>query len=367
MCSASTQDYADYISACCADVSDVHGNTPGAYSREEFDGARDRVLIRLETDLSIMRELEFFYTSLMNLETSKNGQIISDYFIHWRTHGGPSIPVMMLVTAEKMALDIHEPCFRAAVVVGVCAEIVNDRPYHNNAHFREVVAFMIRNCVTNNELVEYSERGAEHLDGPDIAKCLLAAAGHDLRHDGKGNTGTGGHTQYRLEEYSLDLMRPYLVKLGLAEHDIDDIRIMLLITDVTADKGRISPIRYMRTAYFSHFHGMELDAEVLPEELAALAGDPRLAVMCAMMSDSDLGPSAGTNYAFNQKMTILIGMEDPAVRPGPQTTIGFSQYILEHSFTSTAGRANFQLALEKILRQASGNMLMHAGFMGGSA
>jgi len=363
MRSASTQDYAAYLEDCCAAVGDVHGNSPGAYSREEFDGARDRVLIRLDTDLSIMRELNFFYASYMALDTDKNGQIISDYFTHWRTHGGPSVPAMMLVTAEKLDIDIHEKCFRAAIVIGICAEIVNDCPYHNNAHFREVMAFMIRNCVTNNELVEYSERGAEFLDGPDLAKCMLAAAGHDLRHDGSGNAGSDGHTPYRLEQYSFDLMQPYLSRIGLEDADLQDIRIMVLITDVTADKGGISPLRYMRSAYFSHFHGMELDAEVLPPELASLASDARLAVMCALMSDSDLGPSAGTNYAFNQKMTILIGREDPAVRPGPHTTIGFSQYILEHSFTSTAGRTNFQLSLERILRQASGNMLMHAGFM----
>lgn len=279
-----------------------------------------------------------------------NGAKLADLYSTWRDDGPPSVPAILMHAADVMGIDKEEPSFKAAVMTGIAAEIELENSYHDNHHFREVVTAALRYCVTNNEMA--ADGQTELMSGKDIAKTLLAAAGHDLNHDGTGNHENGEHIPYRLEQKSLDAMAPYMAAAGMAQQDIQDVKTAIRVTDVSQPRDGVSPHTHLKTIAKAAETGAKVDISEIPAELQALTSNKILLQTASILSDADLTPSAGTTYDFNQRMTENLHGEVPAISVGPGTTQFFCQQIVGGAFTSAAGQKHSNASLTGMVNTA---------------
>jgi len=332
----------------------------GVINPQSYKDALKRITSTLEDDKAILAQAsQTLYGNHTESRPGENGDKFADTFTQWRDQEAPSVTAVLLDAADKMGIDKDEPAFQAALMTSVAAEVALQNDYHDNSHFREVVTASIRLAVTNNELAAQGEPGVELLDGHDLAKTVLAAAGHDLNHDGNNNSPNGQHTQYLLEQQSLDTMQPYMDAAGMNAQDMEDVRTIIRVTDVSAPQGGKSPHQHLKaTAQAARDGGfkfpdfVDMNVDELPAELKALGTDPKLLQMASIMSDADLTPSAGTNYDFNQRMTVAMHAEAPAIKPGPATTEFFCGVIVGGEFSSAAGRAHMQTSLDGMISTA---------------
>lgn len=322
------------------------------------------------------------------------GHKMSDLFNSWRDRP-VSTPAIISFAAEHFGIPPEDKNLQAALMAGIAAEVENDNPYHNNHHFREVTATMARLCATNNDLAA-SQKTAIFLETDNIAKCLLAAAGHDLMHDGKTNSlsGAESHEQYRLENKAIEAINPFMKIAGMSGRDREDVRVMIRITDISAKPGAASPHKYLKeAAQFTQTHismppellqnppvetilttPPDIAAEKLPSsfislppdagksplpqqwslppELADLAQSPQLLTMATLMSDADLGPSTATNFDYSRHMTTLLSQENPALADSNKTLDGFLNFVVGGELTSQAGRTASGATLQSIMQGA---------------
>lgn len=324
----------------------------GVINAQSYKDALQRISDGLDQDKQILAESSsVLYGDHTESRPGENGDKIADTFTKWRDEQAPSVTAVLLDAADKMGIDTEEPAFQAALMTSVAAEVALQNDYHDNSHFREVVTASVRLAVTNNELAANGEPGVELLDSGDLAKTVLAAAGHDLNHDGNNNSPGGEHTQYLLEQQSMDSMQPYMDAAGMDAQDMEDVRTIIRVTDVSAPQGGTSPHNHLKNAAKSVREGNPVDADALPAELQGLQ-DPKVMQMASIMSDADLTPSAGTNYDFNQRMTVAMNGEAPAIKPGPATTEFFCGVIVGGEFTSAAGRTHMQSSLSGMMETA---------------
>lgn len=319
-----------------------------------------RVLANLEKDVARVKSegAILFATSNGADNSEAAGHKLAAAFDTWRENA-PSTVAFMLVAAEKFGLDAGSPNFKAALMTGLAAEVKHDNAYHSTSHFREVTAVMTRLIGINNELaVSGTAKGAVLLDSDDISKCLAAAAAHDLMHDGKGNSIDGKHVPYRLENKAIAAAEPFLKLAGMSEKDTEDFRVIIRVTDISANNDvrppfqrTPSPHKQLRNLYAEKYEGGK-DAGLSPE-LQGLRHDAKLLIAASMMSDADLGPSAATDYAFSRKMTSLVAAETPSLSDSDGTLVGFMKFVVENRFTSAAASAGNGKSLAGIFNEAS--------------
>ena len=206
---------------------------------------------------------------------------------------------------------------------------------------------MARLCNVNNEIAAGGQAGSVFLDADNIAKSLLAAAAHDLMHDGKTNSlnGPESHEQYRLENKAIAAIEPFMQLAGMPPRDQEDVRVMIRITDISAPQGGKSPHTHLKAA-------VKGAGDTAPNELTDIARDRALMTMCTLMSDADLGPSTATNFDFSRKMTTLLSKENPALADSNKTLSGFLQFVVGGELTSDAGKTASGKALSGIMQEA---------------
>jgi hypothetical protein len=321
------------------------------------------------------------------------GKKMADLFNSWRDDP-VSTPAIIAFAAEHFGISPDDKNLRAALMAGIAAEVQNDNPYHSNHHFREVTATMVRLCATHNDLATQN-KNVVFLETDNIAKCLLAAAGHDLMHDGKTNSLSGpeSHEQYRLENKAIDAIEPFMKIAGMNGRDREDVRVMIRITDISAKPGTASPHKHLKeTVQFAQTHmimppellqpptetilttppdvaagklqssfiSLPPDAGkspvpeqfILPKELADLVRSPQLLTMATLMSDADLGPSTATNFDYSRRMTTLLSKENPALADSNKTLDGFLTFVVGGELTSQAGRTASGATLQSIMQNA---------------
>jgi len=300
----------------------------------------DRDMQRLKQDAGVL------FASASTAGGDDNGAKMAELFDKWRDNP-PSTVAIICAAAEHFDIPPDNRQLKAAIMAGLAAEVDNDNPYHSNHHFHEVTAAMARLCNVNNELAAGGKPGTIMLETNDIAKCLLAAAGHDLMHDGKTNSlnGPESHQQYRLENKAIGAIEPFMQLAGLSARDQEDVRVMIRITDISAPQGGKSPHSLLKAAARG-------DVGALPPELADMARDPVLRATCTLMSDADLGPSTATNFDYSRKMTTLLSRENPALADSNKTLSGFLQFVVGGELTSDAGKTASQKALGGIMQEA---------------
>lgn len=279
------------------------------------------------------------------LEGQKNGHDYARQFADWRDQP-PAMAGVLLAAADKLGIDAGEPAMVAAALASFAADVPLNNAYHDNSHFREVTTMMAVYCNVNQQLAAQGYEGAVALSGSDMAKCILAAMGHDLMHDGTGNTVNGVHTQYRLEDRAIAAIQPFMELAGMSEADRAEVETMIRVTDVSAPKGELSPHKILRKLVAG-------EAVEVPQELQALKGDPRLRTMAALMSDADLAPSAATNYITSRKQLQRVSAENPALPATDASLSGFLSFVVEKEFTSAAGKVHSQGTLDDICKKTA--------------
>jgi len=319
----------------------------GTFRRDELinsviDTVRnfDRDMQRLKQDAGVL------FACATTAGGDDNGTKMAALFDKWRDNP-PSTTAIICAAAEHFDIPPDNKHLKAAIMAGIAAEVDNDNPYHSNHHFREVTAAMARLCNVNNELAASGKPGTVMLEADNIAKSLLAAAGHDLMHDGKTNSLTGpeSHEQYRLENKAISAIEPFMKLVGMSARDQEDVRVMIRITDISAPQGGKSPHTFLKAA-------VKGGADGTPQELQDIARDRALLTMCTLMSDADLGPSTATNFDYSRKMTTLLSRENPALADSNKTLAGFLQFVVGGELTSDAGKTVSQKALGSIMQEA---------------
>lgn len=305
-------------------------------SHDAFARSAKNTLENFEQDLQKVAEAEsVLFPSLQNGRLDKSaGKNLADVFRKWR-ESPPSIAALLCRSAEKLGIGPESAFLRAALLTAIAADVPNANPYHNTHHYREVVCAMTRLLHAHTRCPNEIQ-----LDKNDMAKCLLAAAGHDLLHDGNAN----GLTQYRLEDQSFLAMASFMTLAGVSEKHQQDIHTMIRATDISARHGRPSPQTLLK-----YFYAGEKIA--LCDGISAAAGDKKLLTMAALLGDADLTPSGATDLLFIRSMSTCVHRETPSVQDTPQETLNFIRFVIGGRYTTAAGQALGQESLADINTQ----------------
>lgn len=339
--------YKDLVEKCSASVAaQADPFFQNTFARDDLVNSAIDTVRHFDRDMNILKkDAGILFCSVSAQGGDDLGGKLARIFDKWR-EDPPSTAALICTAAAHFDIPPDNRNLKAAIMAGLAAEVENGNPYHSNHHFREVTASMARLCSVHNEIAA-SGGGHVLLDADNIAKCLLAAAAHDLMHDGKTNalTGPGSHQQYRLENKAIAAIEPFMQLAGMSARDQEDVRVMIRITDISAPQNGKSPHGYLKAAV----HGATAG---LPRDLAALAQDDTLKTMCALMSDADLGPSTATDFSFSRKMTSQLSRENPALADSNKTLAGFLQFVVGGALTSGAGQATSGKALAGIMQAA---------------
>jgi hypothetical protein len=246
----------------------------------------------------------------------------------------------------------EEPFVRAMLVASVLAEVPNDLPYHNNLHFQKVLLHVIRLvAVHNNKIFMGTPCSLEHID---IAKLIIAACIHDIGHEGTGNIVDHKYHLAMIEKRSFSYAYPYLAAAGLDEEMLEDIKVMLITTDVSPLGDPISPINQLHTAFEYHF-GMAEDVDdeeaTLNEELSVLMENSHLCLLCVLLQEADILNSAGVHYDITRYESIAVNKEIGRSHSLPEDTLLFLQTICSSRMLSSAARFLADENLEAITRR----------------
>lgn len=226
------------------------------------------------------------------------GDLATNILKKWEGRGEPSLACILYKASEKFCFNSQQ---RAAVLVA--AMLGTDETglaYHNAPHNRKVVLQAIRLAVAGDLKPDYA------------VKLFIGAAIHDLGHDGKGNMADGKHMPFRLEKQSFECARPYLKAAGLSDHDMDDIRAIILATDVSPLGTEHSPTWIVAKGTWNE----------LPQELARLKDRPDLQRLARMLAVADVAPSAALSKEFSHLESGKIAAEFK----GQNTATGFDLF-----------------------------------------
>jgi len=222
-----------------------------------------------------------------------------------KTHPEKITPVLM----EKLGYSTNSILGKAALDISEVAGGIADQPtYHNPQHITEVI------------LAAFCLGKREHLNQESLAELLIAAAGHDLGHDGSTN-----QTPYALETRSYEIAFPLMENAGMTSDAIDRIGQMILATDFA------NGVPIVRENYRAYQH----EDRVKDPEATTLTAQ------CLILTEADVLFSC-FNETYNETLSNLLSMEwgkGPELELGAR--IGFLQCV---EFVSDASK---QLGLEQ--------------------
>lgn len=326
-----------------------------SFSQEALLASAARIEAVLEQDIdSIRQNAHVLFSTEANVETGKD---LATLFTAWRDRPVSTV-ALIYVAANILGINKESKEFAAAVLAGIAAGVPNDHPYHDNSHFREVTAVMLRLCVQNKNLCEKNVRGTVPLTPEDMAKCLMAAAGHDLMHDGKGNApgGMDNHEQYRLERKAIAAIEPFMKLADFSLIDREDISVMIHITDITERPGQKSPRQLLKEAYDQFLSNDQKVTISLPPELEALRTRPNLLIMATFMSDADLGPTLATCTTYASAMTQRFCKEMFNRPAKPEDIQFFNDHILKQQGALSLAGTEIT-ADSKTMKEALSNLI----------
>ena len=151
--------------------------------------------------------------------------------------------------------------------------------YHNPRHFLEVML-----CALYLSLTVRLQRDR-------IARVVTAALVHDFHHDGKRSAAS----PFRLEAQSAAMADPYLRRAGVAPTLREQVRALVLSTEVATGVPFARACLGQGTAAAS----APVRAAV-PAPLELLRGDPELAFEAVLLAEADVLPSMGLTVEHAQ-------------------------------------------------------------------
>ena len=252
--------------------------------------------------------------------------------------GRPSLPALLAAAYDALGMDPATPERRVAMVAAVLAQVTPAPRYHNARHTREVVADAIWLAAATPEL------GAG-----DRALLYLAAAVHDLGHDGGTNERTDRHGRRRwipgfLEDRSLALILPVARRAGVAAARCEDLATMVRQTDIVA-RPALTALHDMVLGGAggggaggdgADGGGRRLDAPA-DKGLARLRSRPGVLRTAALLADADVMASAGLSRA-SQKLQDSRFAAERGIATTPDGTLLFLDRMLGGRFITAVGR-----------------------------
>lgn len=207
--------------------------------------------------------------------------------------------------------------------------------YHNPAHSREVAVNWFCLAQLHNAAAADDDKISDDM----MLVGLSAAFGHDLGHDGHGNSdpATGRYRPFHLEALAADRVADRMRKEGVSDGLTELARCAILLTDARCGY----PILERSLAESP----LALDPDFRP------LSDPAGRRLCAMLRDADLMPSAGMTAGDYDARTreMLIEQDLPANASDAASTERFLDGLVGGRFLSAPGKA-FQADLDDLRR-----------------
>lgn len=290
---------------------------------------------------------------LFGADIAAYGARATAVFTRWDGEGGgPPLPVMLAHAAEHFGLPEDSPVMRGAMMAAILAEVPNSLQYHGNEHYRKVMFHTIRLLVTHQSSdFPYQP----FLNADDLIKMLIAAAIHDLGHEGGDNLREGIYTPGYMEQQAFDIARPYFEALGLERDFWGEIETVIFCTDITFFAGDNSPCVRMKKIYRHFFmggvEGEDIESMMIGK-LRLFEESPKLAVMAMMLHEADIATSAGLTYEQSRSETINIMEERGVQNAGPKTLLRFLTEQLDGRMMTPAAQKLFAGEMAAIMQQA---------------
>jgi hypothetical protein len=207
--------------------------------------------------------------------------------------------------------------------------------YHNPAHTRDVTVSWANLAVLNNHL-HHHERAPLRLEKHGLAIGLMAALGHDLRHDGttnhagprrrQGGRGAGRtRIPFRLESIAAEKVGQIMAKSKVDPAKAASVTAAIMATDPVDGYSALE-----------HHAGKFHSDIVLHEGLAPLQ-DPACWHVAALLRDADLVTSAGLSAAEHDHQAGLLMQELGLDEETPDDTERFFGETARGGFASPAG------------------------------
>ena len=309
---------------------------------QDFD--KDYQRVAAFTDLLFGSDIETF------------GERTTALFTQWEEEGGgPSLPAMVAHAIEQFGLDTKDPCVRAAFVSAILAEYPNSLQYHGNEHYRKVLFHGIRIISTHNGMFKDTNRA---INPDQIAVLLVASCIHDLGHEGGDNLRDGVYTPGQMEQYALDLARPYFEALGVPGEQISDIETIVFCTDITFFAGDNSPCIRMKKIYKHYFWDFDREdvSMMMMGKLRRYEDNPRLVLMAMILHEADVATSAGVSYEQTVKETVNIMEERGVTTAGPKTVLAFLREQLGETMFTEASKQLYGKVMAQVIKQAEADI-----------
>jgi hypothetical protein len=250
----------------------------------------------------------------------------------WLRGEGVSLPRILADGFASRGIAPGSPLRAGALLAAVLVSAPSSLAYHTLAHTREVVINAAWLLAATADLAAQDRPGAVPISRDDTGTLLLAAAMHDLGHDGgRGVRGGADEPPHRLEERAFRWMRPGLRRLGVSAAILEDLHTILLITDpvLRPDARRVTDHVLFGTPY-------PAKAAHHPV-LSPIIGRPSLAQLCALMADADVLSSVGLTVAWQDEQTRRLG-EERGAPISRHERLHFQDRIAGPGLASAAGR-----------------------------
>ncbi len=266
----------------------------------------------------------------------------------WHTQGkSPSLTALCIYGIENLRLNLAPDIQQAVLTASILGELDHPLPYHNNMHFRKVLLQMLRLVTVHNEIYHGTARA---LDPNKVALLMAAVCVHDLGHDGMGNTLKGIHHPGFIERRSFMLAEPYLRMAGLGDVALNDLKVLLLSTDVSplADPGNY--MNQMKAAYRFHYLGERkgLQSLNLDQDLKPLQKNAQLTMMALLLHEADISTSAGLHYDITKYETAIYAREIGEEHARPSHIIEFLDTVCQQRMISDAAQKLYAANMARI-------------------
>ena len=278
-----------------------------------------------------------------------HSQKSADIFTKLIQQKSPGLEWLAKTVSDHMKLTESSPFRKAIEAIAAAGETYNtDEPdYHSREHYFHVSAGAAKFAQLHNRM----NVGKDRLTVEEQALVFIAALGHDIGHEGKGNPEG---RPLENEDKSYQIIYPMMEDAGMTPAQMHKVELML---NTTSPNG---PHKILKTAVTNYnekgaadFENIE-GADQFPQ-LKSLAEDRKLLEMAAILSDADLFPSFGAGPKANQIMSIRLSNETGMDLNNPGAQAYAQQNIVGGSFCSKAGRAignpNLKRDMENTRRQ----------------
>jgi hypothetical protein len=300
---------------------------------------------------------------------------VGDLYLLWRAHDQdlslPSskddeqaymTPALSCLVASMLAfLEIPSDNIyaRAAMVGAFLADLPNKKLFHCNAHYRDVTSTVFRILTAFRQLRNQDDdlqAKYPELNERQQALLICAATIHDFCHDGKGNSKDGEHIPMRLEAKAFHCASPVLNKIGLSTEDLEDLRLMILATDVSYGEQALSPSRVLTRCY-DYIYG-DADEPVIAADdykfmIDSFMDRKSLTLMAMILEEADLFTSAGLSYEYAKMATVLVAKETEILSTKASTFHGFLEMICGGILKTPAGQKLFKPTFDQIYKIVS--------------